>query len=457
MGWTGQIGLPPAFAAGLGATLGAAVVAPAAASEGAAAVAPAAVAGGAPRPEAILALSAATRAATSAGLLSALPSVTSAGFGAAAAPPAGAPAAGAAPPSAILAFIAAILLAMSLPPPAAGAAGAPAAGTAGFAAGAAGAGAAGLAPPILALMAAIFAATSSGTPGSGISASDVEEVLGDRDQVLHVHGPAQQHLHGEHAHEEQQHDHDAVAGEAHLVEELLEDGLRQQARHDQEVADDEREAGQLAQQDRVGQLLVQPPHPDELAEVHVHERLDLVRVPVLEGPEEVPVRPAQEGAEDHEADPQHEEAEQEHRDRELALLEGVVAVALGIDVDVGDRHEPDDDHRGQQHAREPRVVVDEHLLQAQEVPRRLGRVGRARAAGRLLDGRLDEDRPGDEGRREQHGADELGEHEVRPHEHLLVALEGLAWRLAALEAHVVHAGLPQGEVQAAHDREDHEH
>src|SRR5262249_14190071 len=149
-------------------------------------------------------------------------------------------------PPAILALIAATRAAMS--PPAAGAAAAspPAAGAAAAGVAAAGA-AAGAAPPvILALMASMRARSSSGAwlivsfrvggGGAGRRGSDVEEVLRHRDEVLQVEEPAQQHLHGQRAHEEQQHDHDREAREAQLVEEFLQHGLRQDARQDQEVA-----------------------------------------------------------------------------------------------------------------------------------------------------------------------------------------------------------------------------
>ena len=133
-----------------------------------------------------------------------------------------------------------------------------------------------------------------------------------------------------------------------------------------------------------------PLHEDELRQVDVVERFQLVQVPVLVGAEEVPVGAAQERAEQDEQHPQDQEAEQEQRDLDLALVERVVAVALGVDVDVRDRHQPDDDQAGEDDAGQPGVEVDEHLLQAQEVPRRLGGVracGRGSPAPRAARGR----------------------------------------------------------------------
>ena len=70
---------------------------------------------------------------------------------------------------------------------------------------------------------------------------------------------------------------------------------------------------------------------------------------------------------------------------ELPLVDRVVAVALLVEVDVRNRHQADDDHARQHHAGHPRIEVDEHFLQTEEVPRRLRRVRRLHAAGRLFE------------------------------------------------------------------------
>src|SRR5438552_3821564 len=82
--------------------------------------------------------------------------------------------------------------------------------------------------------------------------------------------------------------------------------------------------------------------------------------------EEVPVGAAEDGAQHDQRHPQDDEAEQEGDDGELALVEGVVAGALRVEVDVGDGDEADDNHGRQHDAGHPGVVVDEHLLQTEE-------------------------------------------------------------------------------------------
>ena len=150
------------------------------------------------------------------------------------------------------------------------------------------------------------------------------------------------------------------------------------------------------------------------------ERLTLVSASslwmsqVLERPEEIPVRAAQERAEHDQRAPQDDEAEEEDRDLRLPLDERVVAVALRVLVDVGDRNQADDDQARQDDPGEPRIEVDQHFLQPEEVPRRLRRVRRVRRVRRLLERRLQEDRPDDQDDRAQDQRDQLGVDQVGP-------------------------------------------
>ena len=104
--------------------------------------------------------------------------------------------------------------------------------------------------------------------------------------------------------------------------------------------------------------------PEDVREVDVVERDQLVDVPVFVGAEEVPVRPAEERPQQDQDDPEHEEAVLERDVGELALVDRVVAVALLVGVDVGHRHQADDDHASAARRRHPGVEVDEHLLEA---------------------------------------------------------------------------------------------
>ena len=114
--------------------------------------------------------------------------------------------------------------------------------------------------------------------------------------------------------------------------------------------------------------------PEDVREVDVVQRDQLVQVPELVRAEEVPVRPAEERAQQDQDDPEHEEAVLERDVGELALVDRVVAVARLVGVDVGHRHQADDDQARQHDAGHPRVEVDEHLLEAEEVPGGLRRV-----------------------------------------------------------------------------------
>ena len=76
---------------------------------------------------------------------------------------------------------------------------------------------------------------------------------------------------------------------------------------------DEGESEDLADEPEVRQASLQEFDPDDLGEVDVVQRHELVQVPELVGAEEVPVRAAQEGSEHDQHAPQHEEAHQEDR------------------------------------------------------------------------------------------------------------------------------------------------
>ena len=66
------------------------------------------------------------------------------------------------------------------------------------------------------------------------------------------------------------------------------------------------------------------------------------------------------------------------------------------------------------------VVVDEHFLQAQEVPGRLGRVGRLGAGSGFFQRRFEHDAPHDQQRGDRDHADQFAVDQIRPDQHLLV-------------------------------------
>src|SRR5690348_9322232 len=95
-----------------------------------------------------------------------------------------------------------------------------------------------------------------------------------------------------------------------------------------------------------------------------------IKVNVLPGPDPLPARAAEEAARER-RDREEDRDDREQTDRELAVLER----AAGIAVHVGQQRHADEDEAGNQHAGDGGREVVQDLLQAEEVPRRLGRVG----------------------------------------------------------------------------------
>src|SRR5262245_28376842 len=106
-----------------------------------------------------------------------------------------------------------------------------------------------------------------------------------------------------------------------------------------------------------------------------------MEIPELIRSEEVPVWPPQKRSQNDEKDPENQEAEQECGDLPLSFFQRVVSVALRIGVDIRYRAEPDDDQTRENHPSQPRVVVDEHFLKAEEVPGCFRRIRRGLRVG----------------------------------------------------------------------------
>ena len=94
-------------------------------------------------------------------------------------------------------------------------------------------------------------------------------------------------------------------------------------------------------------------------------------IPEFIRPEKIPVGAAQERAEDHQQNPENQKPEQERADLPLSFLQRKITVPLGICIYIRDRHQPNNDQAGKDHACQPRIKIDEHFLQAEEIPRRL--------------------------------------------------------------------------------------
>src|SRR5688500_2455217 len=294
-----------------------------------------------------------------------------------------------------------------------------------------------------------MAATRSG------SGSYVEAELRDVHEVLQVEDPAQVHLDRERQHDEGEVHADEKTDGAHLLVEAPEHRLREYRREQAHVQRHEGEPEDLAEEPEVRHPGLEDLDPDDLGQVDVVQRHELVDVPELVGSEEVPVRAAQERAEHDQDAPEDEEADEEDRDLPFPLPEREVTVPFRVRVDVGDGHEPDDDERRQDDARHPRVVVDEDLLEPEEVPGRLRRVGRVARVRRLLERRLQHDRPHDHHGHDDDEADELDVNEVRPGEDLLGRVLALDRRAPLRDALVVLVGLVHRPPEEEADEEDH--
>src|SRR3954451_5395799 len=85
--------------------------------------------------------------------------------------------------------------------------------------------------------------------------------------------------------------------------------------------------------------------------------------------DEAVARTAEEDADERDDEPEHAE-QGEQDDRRLALRRSRREYVAAVDV--RDERRADEDERGHEDAGDGRVEVGEHLLEAQEVPRRLG-------------------------------------------------------------------------------------
>ena len=88
-------------------------------------------------------------------------------------------------------------------------------------------------------------------------------------------------------------------------------------------------------------------------------------------------------------------------------------VAFAAGVEIRDHHQADDDQRRDRHAGDPRIEVDEQLLQADEVPRRLRRVFGLAGVGLRQQRRVARQRPHHQQHGDQQRRQELFEDEVR--------------------------------------------
>src|SRR5262249_7307887 len=183
---------------------------------------------------------------------------------------------------------------------------------------------------------------------------------------------------------EQEPQHDLDRQCQHNNEENLHDGVLQEAHARIDLAAEWRQHNQLVDADPRGhEINAAHGGPEQILQQRILDAEDIrqiaidfedqaVMVPRHAGPETHPARTLDERADDDHDDPEDDESENEGPDGELTLLVSVVSVAKRVSVDVGHDHQPDDDEARHDHAGDPGIEVDQHLLESQEVPRRLG-------------------------------------------------------------------------------------
>ena len=189
-------------------------------------------------------------------------------------------------------------------------------------------------------------------------------------------------------------------------------------------------------------------------------------VPGLSGPEPLPARPANERADENHGDPQNHEAEQKSANCEFALLPSVVARTERVRIDIRNDHQPKDDERGHDHAGNPGIEIDEHLLKPEEVPRRFRGVHGEVGIGGLFERSIQRDGPDHQNDGDDDGGEEFHPKEKRPDVDFLLParLEGpslavmrFGQRGVGLELHdeqVIRMGLAPGKNDKESEQRD---
>src|SRR6266850_5281233 len=222
----------------------------------------------------------------------------------------------------------------------------------------------------------------------------------------------QQHLDGQSEHGEEEGHQDRILQQAHALVVFgvvtPEESVDQQTAHDKKAADYNGAENAFA-----------PIRSDaeNVRQVDVDLIDEAVVIPRLPGPEPLPAGSANEGADEDHRDPQNNEAEQERADGELALLPGVVAGAQRIRIYIRNDHQTEDDERGHDHAGDPRVEINQHFLQAKEIPRRLRRVHGQVGIRRFFERRIQSDGPDHQDDGDDDGGQEFHAQQKRPDVH----------------------------------------
>src|SRR4051812_43780071 len=209
----------------------------------------------------------------------------------------------------------------------------------------------------------------NGLPDPYLDRSYVEP--GSHPNVFNAEHQPRQDLHWQRQHDNEEDLHYGVLQHAHAgVDLAVERGPRNQlmdqnSRTYAVGADDDGAENDLADA---------PGDSEDIWKIAIDFEDQPVVIPGGPRPEPHPARTTDQGADHDHGDPEDDEAEDKGPDGKLALPVGVIAVAQRIGIDVRNDHQADDDQRRHDNACHPRIEVDEHLLEAEEIPGRLGGV-----------------------------------------------------------------------------------
>ena len=149
-------------------------------------------------------------------------------------------------------------------------------------------------------------------------------------------------------------------------------------------------------------------------------RRRLMNQPALPRPINIPVRPAQEAADENQAEP-HAHTKEEIGHRKGALFKSVASdPLLFIGIEIGDSHQAHHDQRGQNDAGDPGIEINEQFLKSREIPGCFRRVGRHRRIGHLFERRFHEERPSGNKHHTKERRNILAHHQMRPGVELII-------------------------------------
>src|SRR5262249_24720629 len=132
-----------------------------------------------------------------------------------------------------------------------------------------------------------------------------------------------------------------------------------------------------------------------------------------------------------------------------------IAVSLRVCIKVRNGHQSNDNQTWKHDSCQPRIEVDEHFLQSEEIPRGFRGIRRTGWVRRIFQRRLQCHRPTDQDYREHDHTDQFGVNQVRPGQNLVRCFFLLDERLSVGNTLVVPDGFTHGEPREEGHKEQH--